>query len=113
MTDGQTLSQQIDALKQAVLNLQAMADRARAKGDFVGAQDLNTQAVALSGKLNGLSDERRDQAFASAGWQALSAHLDALNSEAQDTQGQMQSAEDNVETAKTIVGLVGKLATVL
>lgn len=113
MSDEQTLDQQIDALKQAVLNLQALADHARAQGDFVGAQDLNTQAVALSGKLNDLSAKRRGQAFESTGWQALAAHLDALNAQAQETEGQMQTAEDNVETAKTIVGLVGKLLTAL
>jgi len=108
-----TLNQQIDALNQTVLNLQALADSARAKGDFGGAQDLSTQAVALSDQLGPLRTQRRDEAVQSAAWQELSAHLDALNAQAKDTAGQMQSAEDNVATAKTVVGMVGKLLTVL
>ena len=58
-----TLNQQIDALNQTVLNLQALADSARAKGDFGGAQDLSTQAVALSDQLGPLRTQRRDEAF--------------------------------------------------
>jgi DNA repair exonuclease SbcCD ATPase subunit len=108
-----SLNQQIDSLNQTVLNLQALADRVRADGDFANAQTLSSQAVALSGQLNQLRETRRDRAVQSDAWQALSAHLDALNAEAEDTNKHMQSAENNVETAKTVISLVSKLATMV
>jgi len=108
-----SLDQQIDSLNQSALNFQALADRARAKGDFARAQELSAQAVALGGQLNHLRVTRRGEAIQSNAWKALTAHMDALNAEAKQTEGKMQSAEDNLETAKTIVGLVGKLTAML
>lgn len=109
----ETLNQQIDRLNQSVVNLQTLADRARAQGDFVHAMELSGQSVALGGEVSQLRQRQRGQLFQSATWRELNAHLDALNVEAQKTEGQMQNAESNVATAKTIIGLVGKLATAL
>jgi hypothetical protein len=108
---NETVNQQIDRLNQSVLNLQTLADRARAQGDFVRALKLSNQSVALSGDINRLCEQQQVQAFESSTWQILSAKLDALNVEAQMTEGRMQDASNNVETAKTIIGLVGKLVS--
>lgn len=113
MSDTETLTQQINSLKQTVLNLQALADKARAKGDFAQALTLSGQSVTLADQLLTLSSERQDAVIGSDAWAELGAEMDKLNVEAKATQEEMQSVEANVETAKTLISLVGKLATVL
>lgn len=113
MSDAETLTQQINSLKQSVLNLQALADNARSQGGFIHAQTLSSQSVTLANQLLTLSSERQDAVIGSDAWAELGAAMDKLNTEAKATQGDMQSAEANVETAKTLIGLVGKLAAVL
>lgn len=113
MSDGETLTQQINSLKQTVLNLQALADTLREQGDFVEAQTLSSKSVTLANQLLTLSSERQDAVIASDAWAELGAEMDKLNAQAKATQGDMQSAEANVKSAKTLISLVGKLAAVL
>jgi len=113
MSDAETLTQQINSLKQTVLNLQALADKARSQEDFVRAQTLSSQSVTLANHLLTLSSERQDAVIGSDAWAELGAAMDKLNTEAKATQSDMQSADANVENAKTLISLVGKLVTVL
>jgi len=108
-----TITKNISRIGVQADKLQALSAQARAAGQEDKAQDLATQAVLLMAKKATLHMQRRKIVTSSPAWQQLMKHLDDLDQKAAATKADMEKAKDTVETAKTVIGALGKVLTVL
>jgi len=111
--DLDTISKDIERLGGCANDLQALSAKAIQAGDAAKAQDLATQAVIMMGKKAELSAKRRSLETSNPEWRQLLDNLDDLEQKAQGAKADMQKTQDTVEAAKTVLGAVSKILTVL
>ena len=108
-----TISNHIERLGDSAINLQTLSSQAMRDGDPAKAQDLATQAMLMMGKKAELRARRRDLEATGDQWRNMLDKLDDLDQKASEAKANMHKAEDTVEAAKTVLGVVGKILTVL
>ena len=111
--DLDTINTDIERLGTSAITLQTLSAQAMKDGDPAKAQELATQALLMMGKKAELRTKRRDLEASSPQWRAMLDQLDDLDQKAEDAKADMQKANDTVETAKTVLSVVGKIITAL
>ena len=111
--DLDTVNTHIERLGDSAINLQSLSAQAMRDGDPAKAQDLATQAMLLMGKKAELRARRRDLEATGEQWSNMLDKLDDLDQKAKRAKTHMHEVQDTVEAAKTVLGVVGKILTVL